>query len=245
MANSFQIDIALDSQTVADLDQNGYQLYGFKGADATGGAGVPVVWFSTETFSNTNQLQWTEQYGVYTSLTTNLAPGVQITASSSQPINLGQQATVGPNGVVSVNNSGTAGIIEVLNDTSAPFTCGVSVENPITNASTAICAFPLFGQGLDTFIPIELVFLTFATQPVNTGTVIEQAFAPGILINMTGQTAPVQLSFNMNTGWTGPGFTTNYGPTTSLTALLINPGDALTRSMRAARRAKALAKRAA
>jgi hypothetical protein len=245
MATSFEIDIALSDATVAGLEANNYQLYGFKGADGTGGVGVPVIWFASETFSNTNQLQWTEQYGAYTSLTTALAPGVQITASSSAQINLGQQAAVAANGVVSVNNKGVAGIIEVLNTTNVPYSCGVSVVNPATKKATPICAFPLFGKGLDTFIPIELVFLTFATAPVNTGTVIEQSFAPGILIDMTGQVAPVALSFDLNNGWSGPGFTTNYPATTDLTGLLINPGDAQTKSRRAARRARALAQIAA
>jgi hypothetical protein len=237
MANSFEIDIALDDATVENLTENNYQLYGFKGADATGGAGVPVVWFASQTFSSNNQLTWSEQYGAYTSLTTSLAPMTQIRTSSSAKMNLGQQASVGANGVVSVNNSGTAGILEILNTTTSPYTCGASVVNPVTGKASPICAFPLFGNGLDTFVPLELVFLTFATLPVNTGTVIEQSFAPGILIDMTGQTSPVSVSFDINDGWSGPGNTTNYAATASLSGLLINPGDSVAKSGRAARRA--------
>jgi hypothetical protein len=117
------------------------------------------------------------------------------------------------------------------------------VLNYVTNVSNPICAFPLFGQGLDQFTPIELAFFMFATTPVNTGTVIEQAFSPGILVDMTGGATSTAVSFDINAGWTGPGNTTNYPATTSLTQLLINPGGSQALSLRASQRARKRSRR--
>lgn len=243
MSDTFTVNVNLSDATVGALGSN-FKLYGFKGIDGSGG-GVPVVWFSTDQFSDINAIQWQEQYAGYTSTTTDLVPMAQITASDSKPMNLGQQGAVGPHGVITVNNNGSPGVLEILNTTTTQFTCGVSVFNQITNSASPICAFPLFGQGLDEFAPIELVFLMFATNPVNTGTVIEQSFGPGILIDMTGQTAPVSVSFDINLGWTGPGNTTNFAASAQLVPMLINPGTSQQQSIRAAKRAAARSKKAA
>ena len=233
---SYSVVISIDATSVTTLLQNGYQLYAFQGADGPAN-GVPVVWFSTNAISASNTISWEEYYSGYTSTTTNLSNGVQIVAAFSAPMTLGQEMTVGAGGIGTVTNTGTPGYLEVLNNTTTPFTCGVSVLNPVSNTSNPIAAFPLFGQGLDTFVPVEYAFFMFATQPVNTGSVIEQAFAPGILINMTGQTAPVTVSYDINNGWTGPGITTNYPAGTSM-QMLINPGGATAASARAAQRAR-------
>jgi hypothetical protein len=232
---SYSVVIDIDSQSVTTLLQNGYWLYAFQGADGPAD-GVPVVWFNTQAISAVNTITWEEYYSGYTSTTTNLAPGTQIVATFSAPMSLGQEMSVAAGGIGTVTNTGTPGYLEVLNTTNTPYTCGVSVLNPSTNLSNPIAAFPLFGQGLDSFVPVEYCFFMFATQAVNTGSVVEQSFAPGILINMTGQTAPVTVSFDINNGWSGPGNTTNYPANASL-QMLINPGGASAASVRAAQRA--------
>jgi hypothetical protein len=242
MSTQYSVTISLDSSTVTALQDGGYQLYGFQGVDAPGD-GVPVVWFSTTAFSSTNEIEWEEQYGGYTSTTTNLAPGTQIIASSSAAMNLGQLMTVNTGGIGTVTNNGTPGSLEILNNTNTQFTCGITVLNYVTNVSNPICAFPLYGSGLDEFTPIELAFFMFATTPVNTGTVIEQAFSPGILVDLTGGTTTTAVSYDINNGWTGPGNTTNYPATTSLTQLLINPGGTQAMSVRSARRARQRSRR--
>jgi hypothetical protein len=233
-ATNYSVVINVDPASVTTLLQNGYQLYAFQGADGPAN-GVPVVWFSTNAISANNTIAWQENYSGYTSTTTNLANGVQITAAFSAPMSLGQEMTVGIGGIGTVTNTGTTGYLEVLNNTTTQFTCGVSVYNPTSQTSNPIAAFPLFGQGLDTFVPVEYAYFMFATQAVNTGSVIEQSFAPGILINMTGQTSAVTVSYDINNGWTGPGITTNFPAGTSM-AMLINPGGASATSVRAAQR---------
>lgn len=223
MANSFTIDITMSAATVTQLQQEGFQLYGFSGVDGTTINGsFPTLWFATSDYSESTTVEWTEQYGGYTTTQVNIAPGTVIIASASAPMNLGQLGTVGVGGVITVTNNGTAGEIELLNSTNTPFTCGITILNPLTGQSNPICAFPLNGQNEDVFVPVEMVLLMFATTPINTGTVIEQSSGPGILVNMTGQTSPAPLTYDVNNGWTGPGFTMNVSAGTPLPPLLIN-----------------------
>lgn len=238
MSDSFSVEITMPAATVQALLQNGFRMYGFKGADGPGG-GVPVVWFSTNVFSATTAVEWSEQYSGYTASSASLGPHTRVDASFSAQMNLGQTLTVGIGGIGSVSNAGTSGELSILNQTSTPFVCGVSVLNVSTGQNNPICAFPLFGGGLDKMVPLELVYLTFATDPVNTGTVIEESFAPGILIDMTNQTKPVSVSFDINLGWSGPGITTNLPAGSNLVQKLVNPGSPAAQSVRAARRLQA------
>lgn len=238
-ASPFAISITMSSDTVTQLLQNGYQLFGFKGVDGpVSPQAAPLVWFTTSAFSALTTVSWTEQYGGYTSTNTNIAANTVMNASFSANMALGQQMNVGAGGIGSVVNTGTPGLLDILNQTTTPFTCGVTVFNVTTNISSPICAFPLFGGGLDNFAPIEIIYLMFATNAVNTGTVIEQSFAPGISIDMTGVTTTAPLTFDINEGWTGPGYSTNYPASTSLLPLLINPGGSAAMSVRAADRRK-------
>jgi len=234
-ATEYSAQITMSAETVTQLQENGYQLYGFKGFDGPPN-GVPVVWFSTNVFSENTTISWTEQYAAYTSLQTNLAPGTQVVASSSSEITLGQLDTIGIGGVGTVSNDGSAGEIAVLNKTTTQFTCGLSVMNLTTGSANPICALPLFGLALDNFAPIELVYFMFATDAVNTGVVIEQAFAPGIQVDMSGGITSAALEFDINTGWSGPGYTTNYPADQNLLPVLVNPGGAKHVSQRQARR---------
>jgi hypothetical protein len=234
-ASNFSIVISMSPATVTALQQNGFQLYGFSGVDGPPGT-VPVVWFSTSTYSAKTTIGWEEQYGGYTSLTTDIAPDTIITATFSAPMSLGQTMDVGIGGIGTVVNGGTLEALSILNETTTEFTCGITVVNQVTNTSNPICAFNLFGMGLDVFAPVEIVALMFATNPIDTGTVIEQSFAPGIVVNMTGQTAAAQLTFDINNGWTGPSFTTNIAANTNLIPFLINAGNMTGVSARAAYR---------
>jgi hypothetical protein len=241
---NYQVNITMSGDTVIALQQNNYQLYGFKAVDGPASA-VPVIWFSTNDFSATTKILWSEQYAGYTASSSALAPMTEVQASFSAPMSLGQIMDVGIGGIGTVANDGTPGELSILNTVTTPYTCGVSVLNTTTNESNPICAFPLFGNGLDTFVPVEVVYLTFATQSLNTGTVIEQTFAQGVTIDMTGQTAPVNVTFDINNGWTGPGILTVYPPTADLKKLLVNPGGPQATSFRAGQRRRLLLGRAA
>jgi hypothetical protein len=226
---TYTIDITMDPTTVSELQQGNFLLYGFTGVDGppagTPPTAYPTVWFNTSSYSANTTVQWEEQYGGYTSTQTNPVPGTTIDASFSTDMSLGQQLNVTAGGVGTVV-PGTSGEIVINNTTTTQFTCGLTLQNPASSTSpgTPICAFPLFGMMADSFIPVEIVLLMFATNQDDTGTVIETSFSDGILVNMTGQTSAVSLTFDINGGWSGPVDITSILPAgSSLVESLLNP----------------------
>lgn len=207
MATEYQVQISMSAATVEALNNGSYRLYGFKAVATTMGGGAPLVWFDTGKYSTNTSVTWQTNYQAYTSLS-EIVNRVRIEASFSVPVDLDQTLKVtGVTGTGVVEAGGTPAAISILNATSRPFTCGIS-EQQGSNPPTPLCAFPLYGNGLDVIAPIEKVLLTFATNQVNTGTVIEKAYAPGYLIDLTG--APDQqrqVSFDINLGWSNDGGT--------------------------------------
>lgn len=183
----YQVTINMSLQSVQTLIQLGYQLYGFKAVQTSSGGGAPTVWFNTTNFSTLTQVGWTEQYQAYTSNTVNFGPNTRIQATFSANIGLGQILQVGAGGGGPVVGGGVKGAVSIFNTVQQRFTCGINQMQNVNGASVAtpLCAFPLLGNGLDVIAPIQKVLLTFSTQPVNTGTVIFQAYSPGILIDLT------------------------------------------------------------
>jgi len=202
----YTINVAMSQDTVDELQNEGFRLYGFKGVQTTIGGGAPVVWFETQTYSIATQITWLETYQAYTSLSA-IVPSGQIKASAAYDIDLGQTLQVtGQAGTGQVAQGGTPGAISIQNTISTKFTCGVSQVQNVNGkpTPTPLCAFPLHGNGLDAMAPIELVLLMFATPQINTGTVIYKAFSQGVLINLTGSTER-DVSYDIDKGWTWGG----------------------------------------
>ncbi len=202
----YSVTISMSGSTVQTLLASNFQLYGFKAVQTTLGGGAPTVWFKTGTFSSTTAVNWTEQYQAYTSTTVNFGPNTQIVASDSQNINLGQTMTVAAGGIGTVVNGGTTSAISIFNTTSTQFTCGINQMQSVNGAQvpTPLCAFPLYGNMLDVIAPIERVLLMFSTLPVNTGTVIYQAYSQGVLIDLTSVQQRA-VTFDINAGWSWGG----------------------------------------
>ena len=199
---SFDVDIKMSQETVNALSQNGFILYGFK-AVKSAIPGAPVVWFQTRAYGKDTVLNWDENYEAYTS-TSDIVAGGRIKATNSYPIKLGQTLEVNDrSGTGSVSGTGKAGAISIMNNTSTKLTCGISQLDP-DGAVSPMCAFPLFGNNLDVIAPIERILLMFSTSPFNTGTVIFQAYSPGVLIDLTGATSR-DLSYDIDNGWAWDG----------------------------------------
>lgn len=226
----YQVTINLDATTITDLVNGNYQLYGFKAVQTSQGGGAPLVWFASKNFMAATVVSWEEQYQAFTSLS-QIISGGQIVASSPYDITLDQTLNVGANGVGNVVEGGTALAISIFNTTTQQFTCGISeMQNGVP---LPLCAFPLYGNGMDVIAPIERVLLMFSTLPVNTGTVIEQAYSQAILIDLTGDNQRV-VSFDINTGWNWGGFSWAQAipANANLIPLLIeSPTDAFKRSL--------------
>jgi hypothetical protein len=205
---TYATNITLAQDTVDKLTDGNFSLYGFKAVKATS-KGSPLVWFATKTFSLTTALQWEEKYNAYTSRT-EIKPNTRITASASYAADLKQTLNVtSPSGTGSIDTlNGVDGAIAINNETSTPFSCGLSQTDPNGNVSL-MCAFDLYGNTMDVIAPIETILLLFATAQLNTGTVIEKAFTSGLIIDLTGAPAvggvPTRnVSFDINNGWSWP-----------------------------------------
>lgn len=225
MSTTYTLTITMDDTTVNDLLNSGYYLYAYKAVQAgnpTGGA--PLVWFQTQTFSESTVITWTENYEAYTSMTTTLTDGTVINASASYPINLGQELQVNSTaGTGTVVNTSNSSVISVLNQTSTQFTCGLS-QSVQGSSGSQLCALPLYGNNLDTITPVEQVMVVFQTEQVNTGSVVYQCAGPSLLVNMTGMTAAT-ISYDINTNWSGntEGWCTQYAAGTEIAPILVQP----------------------
>lgn len=232
MATTYNVNITMDQNTVSQLYNNGYNLYAFKAVGSSNPNAQPTVWVQTKTFSLNTQVTWQEQFGAYTSLQTTLADNTQILASATYPIDFSNTLKVtSPTGTGEVVTTGIRTAIQIQNMTDTQFTCGIAQTS--SSGQNILCAVPLFGNNIDVIQPIETVLLTFATQAVNTGTVIYQAFAPAILIDMTGAPNNTRtVSYDINRNWKGntQAWTTQYPASTQLAPLLIKTGSSLTQA---------------
>jgi hypothetical protein len=197
----YEVTITMTPDTVTKLIEGRYFLYGFKAVQSAQGGGAPAIWIETQTFSTKTRLWWTEEYQAYTSNSEIIANG-RIEASFYTDIKLGQVLDVIEGGTGDVFNDGTPGAISINNTTDTPFTCGISqMQN---GTSTVLCAFPLYGGGLDLIVPIQKILLIFATLELKTGTVIFKAYSRGIFIDLTSENKR-SVDFDINKGWTWDG----------------------------------------
>lgn len=201
--SEYKVSITMDKETVNELQVQGFSLYAFKAVQSPLKGGAPLVWIETANYSTKTEISWIEDYEAYTS-NTEIKAGARINASFSHEIGLGQTLNVtGTAGTGEVVNDGTAGMISIHNETNNRFTCGIK-QRQASGQITMLCAFPLFGGNLDTIVPIQKVLLMFATQTVNTGTVLFKAFSRGVLINLTGKNQR-HVNYHINAGWSWDG----------------------------------------
>ncbi|RDJ01464.1 hypothetical protein [Rhizobium grahamii] len=218
-ATDYGVTISMGQNTVAALSSGNYSLFGFKGVQTSAGGGVPLVWFKSDDFGLDTEVSWEVQYEAYTSRSA-IIPNGQIKGLSSYAIDLGQTLEVEtPQGTGSVVN-GTEGVISIENLTTTQVTCGIS--EVVDGTAQPLCAFPLYGNGLDAIVPIQKILLTFSTNTVNTGTVIEKAYSQSILIDLTAKTHR-EVAFDINLGWSWGGFSWAQAirPSTNVVPLLI------------------------
>ncbi len=199
----YQVNITLDDPTLQALVAQNFYLYGFKAVQTSQGGGAPTVWFKTNNFAPTVSVNWTEEYQSYVS-NSEISQNTTIVASGDTKIDLGQTWQVNKVGTGPVVSSGPKTAISILNTDSKPWTTGIS-QKGADGKFNSLCAFPLNGNGLDVIAPIQKVLLMFATNQVNTGTVIYQAFTASILIDLTSANQRA-VAFNINNAWSWGNF---------------------------------------
>ena len=235
MATEYQVEIDMDPQTVNALHSSNFRLYGFKAVRTDVGGGAPLVWFRTDNYSTNTDISWKTQFQAYTS-TDAIIPDGKVEASFSENVDLGQTLNVDKaGGVGTVVGGGVKAAISILNKTATQYTCGISQVRD--GKANPLCAFPLYGNHLDVIAPIEKVLLLFSTLPVNTGSVIEQAYGPGIYVDLTGAKDNLRkVRYDINKGWSWDGgvWAKQVAPNESLVPLLIQNHASAVRAMRVA-----------
>jgi hypothetical protein len=201
MADTYTITIDLDDDTLNKLNQTGQYLRAYKGVKTGISGGVSTVWFKSNNFSNNMTVQWTEQYAGYISNYQQLKGGVNITAQSTKPMDLGETLSVSDNGTTVVNSTGQAGDIIIKNTGSKEWNCGMAQKVGSNQEASILCAFPLFGHYADIMMPYEKILLVFESGQIDTGTVIEETIGESIIITLDGQDKSRDVNYNIDTGW--------------------------------------------
>lgn len=219
---TFNTTVVISPADVAFLKENKYSLYGFKAVEGSG-TGQPTVWFklATNTLLTNTQITWQEKYQGYNSLS-QVSENVQIVASNTIGTDLGQIITIDTNGNLTGSSNGPSSAITFSNLSQQRFTVGI---NQLVNGeSNILCAFPITGSGSARMItPITKIVLIFATDTINTGTVITKAMSSGAFIDLTGTTSRT-VNYSVDLGWSAsnsPTWISNFNAMTNMADMLI------------------------
>lgn len=218
----------MDDKTLSKLQERKYILFAFRAVETSAEGGLPVIWFSTNGYSETTNVSWQETYGAFAS-TTEVKSGTKIDANCQKEINLNQKMEVVSPLQCKEPVDGITGCISVLNKRDAELpSCGISEKNQ-ANEFAPLCAFPLFGGNLIMIKPIQKVFLMFANKPIVTKTVIAQSVGPGILIDLTNkQERTVTYDVDKNWSWDKQeGYAATYEAGSDLAPRLILPSETM------------------
>jgi hypothetical protein len=197
-----QITVTLSNDTMQALEGMGYALYVMRAFNTTNAAGKPLVWFATTQLANNVTIAFDIVYAAYVS-NTQAVSGVIIVSEATAPVQLGDTATLGANGLIVVTPGGRPGAVTLVNSTTSPYTTGLAaVANG--GALTSIFAEPLYGLAEDITAPLDQFLLTFTTQGTAVGTLIEHAMSQSLLVDLSGG-ASRTVAFDINKGWNAAG----------------------------------------
>lgn len=199
----YNISISLSDKTLQALYKSGWQLQVFKGVKGAG-AGKPILWYALTEFSSKIALKWGEQFGGYVS-NQRLVSGVTVDVSSYRQMEPGQRMTLNPDGTTAVSTlGGKSGAFTFHNAKKEEWLCGIT-QSVNGSQPSPLCAFHLYGLTFDFMEPYEKIVLVFASTPVDTGTVIEEALAASVEIVLSPDQPNIELGFDMNESWDSKG----------------------------------------
>lgn len=210
MSIPYTATLSIDQATRTTLQQNGYTLYVFKGINAGSGA-TSTVWVTISGNQlydqSSNQISWSEDYyiGEESTVIENGASisgtNPYISSSAIQSIDLGQNYTFpGSAWTPQSTSQPTETAFTILNTEAAVNNFYVS-QKVAGGPTDYIVVKPVLGSGgLGEFTPIETFAMILSTQPYSTGTMITQAFSPGVVITMPGITNAT-LAYDQASGW--------------------------------------------
>jgi hypothetical protein len=215
MATIYQISISLSSETIQQLQAGDYSLQVFKGIKCNQRGALPALWYSDQQFTNTIELNWTDDFSGYISNQT-LAPGTIVDIGNNIPVSLGSQITLEPDGSI-MTTSGPDSVVTVINEQNTPYICGFT-QSLNGGIPSAICALPLFPQQPDVMAPYGTLVLAFSTGNLSPCTLVEHTATPSVTVLLAAQAPSVSIAFDINYGW----MNINNDPTVFINPLPIN-----------------------
>jgi hypothetical protein len=223
MPRTYTINITMTVGTVMFLSRNGFALYGFKAVKTTNQGAAPLVLFRNSSVFLNTQVTWTDQYRAYLS-SSPIIPNGTVAVSSAIAIDLGQTAVVGQDGHLTAIAQGTPSAISLSSASFQQWTSGIAQPSADPQPSPLV-ALPLSGNGIEVITPVEKVLLLFAQTTFSAGTVSYKAYAPGILVDLTGASQR-DVSYDINNGWNSGGnaWATPVAAQQDLIPILVNPG---------------------
>ncbi len=195
-ASAYEVNINMNADTLKDLKESGYFLYGFKAIESSNPNGKPVLWLKTSEYMENTTICWEENYGAYVS---TVDPTANIAGRVDRPIRLGQMMHVDGNGICTVKSDGFPGSMSIYNEGMRQFVCGIS-ENIGNKKFKPICCFKLHGKNEVSIKPLPRVLLVFSPENIAENTVVEQLSGPGILIDLDDANVR-EVSYFTNKGW--------------------------------------------
>jgi hypothetical protein len=196
--SDFNITLNMNQPSVDYITQQKYYLYCIKFPSINFRAS-PLIWFTDNSFLRSTRLQWNKAYEafistqlIYTSGTLIIAYSSkarvgEIPSVSSEYINLGQKMAFGEDGLLTIQK-GQPAQIEIVSATKNPrYSFGVN-QSLDSLSPTPLFIAQISSDESKTTMPLtEYVLLTFSQRypPLQVSTVIDTAFAPGILVSMS------------------------------------------------------------
>lgn len=197
---AYQVTISMDAGTVTDLHQSGYALFAFLAVRCSDLAGTPLVWWKTETYSETTVVSFSWEFEAWTAPWPPpqvVVPGFSLAAAPGDLLT----ATEEPSGIGTVSEGGLPGDVCFLNNTGTGFGCGIS--QPSGGVFAPVCLLPLYGVNAQVVVPLPKILLLFSTCPDPAGTQVAPMSGPagpGLRVDMSASTA-YSVGYDIDTGW--------------------------------------------
>jgi hypothetical protein len=199
----YRLDIHFSAETAKALVSGNFSLLALQTCQSTIDGGQPVLWLKSRfTVSSATELVvvFSDDFGAYISASP-IVPGGAIVVAAQSTIHYDQTMRVQAGGAVAISHDGPENGLSILNETTAPWTCGPA--NPVK----AVAAFPLYGLMMNSFAMVPRLMVAITPNPAY----VEQSVLPsidadGFLADFAGVTER-DVTFDINKGWDWGGAT--------------------------------------
>jgi hypothetical protein len=196
-----QVNIKLAPATLTAIMGLGYALYVMRAFDTTNAQGKALVWLTTTQLAESIRIAFESRYEAYV-WTSRMVANAVIISTSTAPVDLGQTATVDENMRIAVSQGGNSDGVTIVNGIATPYTTGLMASG--NGALAPIFAEPLHGLAADIAAPLDQFLLTFTTQGVAPGTLVEHAMSQSLLVDLSG-VLERDVAFEIDAGWSAGG----------------------------------------